>query len=254
LQSFSSYDFSSILSGWATALPQGLLDGFVQVRRDRRAALLLDANLEFLNDLTEEAIEEAIKNATYMSGGQQRAYIGRRLQSLTSSEDFLKQLEEEVQASPASRRRLKILRSAHEAHRQRQFNLSVPVLYAQVEGLLASVLKEMGLIRWDRQTRKWYESEPETGKYRLVPEWKNGKQTGKMKRVPISGLTGLTQRGSPMTASTLNDTVTHLRDDVSSIRNQVMHGTKTDYGTSRNSSRLLLLALILARQVRQVEE
>lgn len=239
--------FVPVLDSWSLIQRWGILETLDQVRADRRAALLLEADLEFLNDLVDEAIDEAIDDAAFTDQQHRRTYVGRLLRDETASEAFWHQLELALTDSPRARRRLAIVRAAHRAHRARQYELSVPTLYAQVEGLLADCLCEAGEIRWSRKRRHWIVIDPLTGKDRMV------KRKGEDQPDTVGGLERLTAiaRGQKSVAATR--TVTQLREGIASTRNQVMHGTKTNYATARNSSRLLLIALILAQQLRQFE-
>lgn len=243
-------DFSRVmpvLDTWSVIQRSGILETFEQIRADRRAALLLEVDLEFLNDLVDEAIDDAIDDAAFADERHRRSYVGRRLRDETASEPFWRQLEQAVTESPRARRRLAIVRAAYRAHRARQYELSVPTLYTQVEGLLADCMCEAGRIRWSRKRRHWIVIDPLTGKDRVV------KKKGKDQPDTVKGLDHLTIIAKGQQSFAATRTIIELQEGVASVRNQVMHGTKTNYATARNSSRLLIIALILAQQLRQLE-
>lgn len=253
LDSISNYDFFQGLSVITSIAQWGFPERWEQLRRDRRAELLLDTQLGFLNDFTEDVIADLVDEAPFRSRQQQRAYITRQLYRLTASQEFWNELQKELHLSPTSRRRLPILSSAHKAHQRRDFVLSVPALLAQMEGLLASVACEKRVIRWDRRTQKWYFVDGKTGKYRLRPKWKRGKKV--LERDTVQGLQGLTRGDGSSAAPSIFNTVSHIRGGEAEMRNRILHGTHTTYGrTSRHSSKLLLIILKLAKEVRLLQE
>jgi hypothetical protein len=247
-------DLPSVTQGWASLLDQGIFEQFEELREQYRTAFLIEANLQLLNDFSESAIDDTVDSSQFIPDRQRNAYVARRLHSFTSDAAFIETLSQELLVVRKARPRSRILRDIHAAHTERRYNLSIPALLAQVEGLTAQFMAEMGFIRWDRQDRKWYELELGARKYRLIPVYKKGAATGDRKRVPVQGFGNLGQMFSKINDDVLPNTIPHIRDDMPSFRNQVMHGSMTIYGSSRKSSVLLVLTLLLVQQLRKLEQ
>lgn len=242
---FGQIDFSSTISAFTNFTRLLLAEQLEQFREDRRAEVIIDANLEFLFDYADQSIQPVVDRAAFVPAERRQAHITRKLYKITSSDEFWTRLEEELTSTSVTSRRLAIFSAIRGSHGDRNHLLTIPALLAQVEGLLASLLGEMGIIKWNRLAQKWYEVDPKTGTYRKKPDGK---------RAEIYGLTRLTQRGRSKTSDTLEHTLPHLENKVARYRNLVLHGSKTDYGRSRDSSTLLIQAFILAREIRNFEE
>lgn len=161
---------------------------------------------------------------------------------------------DQIDNSIRAKRRRQIFEAAHKAHVNRQYLLSIPTLLAQIEGLTVQLLAEMGFVRWDHRKKKWYESDPQTGRYLTKPVFKKGCNTGMREKILIKGLGDLSKFIPKMNDNPLPNTLPHIRDDMPQFRNQVMHGTMTNYGISRRSSMLILMARILSQQLRTLEQ
>lgn len=251
----AAIDMPSVILGWQSVLDQNLVELAEEIREEYRTAFLIEANLQFMSDLSEQSIKEIVDDAMTVPKRQQSAHITRRLYSFTARVDFLDSIQKEIRASPRAESRYDIFEAIHRAHTNREFLLSVPVLLAQVEGLTTQFLAEMGLVRWNRLAKKWYEADPENGKYRLAPVYSNGVATPKKKRISLKGLGDLSKFLPKKTLNPpLPNTLPHLRDEMPTFRNQVMHGSMTNYGNSRMSSQLLLIARIISQQLRMLED
>lgn len=247
----AAIDLPSVIRGWLLELDQNLIAWAREIREQYRSAFLIDANLQFLSDLSDQAIADMVDDALDVPKQQRPAYIAQRLFAFTSQPKFLDALLQEVNSSLRAKRRSQIFRVVHSAHANRQYLLSIPTLLAQVEGLTMQLLAEMGYVRWDRREKKWYEADPDTGTYRFS---RPDPQTGRRKRIPVLGLGDLIKLVPKMEQNPLPNTLPHIRDDIRQFRNQVMHGSLTNYGSSRRSSMLLLMARIISQQLRALEE
>jgi hypothetical protein len=244
----------SIIRGWEVTLTPAIREWIEEEREANRASFLIEVNLQFLSDLSDDTIAEIVDDLMDVPEARQNAHITRRLHLHTSHQEYLDSVLDEIDGSRRAKRRRKIFQAAHHAHASRQYLLSIPALLAQVEGLTVQLLAEMGYVRWDRLKKKWYESDPATREYLLVPDYKKGVDTGKRKRVLLNGLGDLSKYIAKMSDNPLPNALPHIRDDMPRFRNQVMHGTVTNYGSSRRSSMLLLMARILSQQLRALEE
>lgn len=251
--SIAALDLPSVVRGWQSVLDQDLGEWAPEIR-EHRTAFLVETNLQFLSDLSEQALEDIVDDAMEIPESKQSAFITRRLYAFTANADFLDSVLLYIEGSPSANRRASILKAAHRAHARREFLLSIPVLLAQLEGLTIQLLAEMGFVRWNSRERKWYEAESDTGKYCLRRVYKKGVDTGKYERVPVKGLGDLSKFISRMSENPLPNALPHIRDGMPRFRNQVMHGSLTDYGSSRRSSMLLLMARILSQQLHALEE
>jgi hypothetical protein len=135
--------------------------------------------------------------------------------------DFLGRVEN----SPTLSRRHRILRAAHQAHLDRNYALSVPVLYAQLEGVLTDLLVLEG-----RARRKGHKVHKRSG----------GELTGLAKKAKHYS------RGE---AAAQAFVTREVLEDLSPDRNAVLHGSKTGYRQASRSARLLLMADVLTKLV-----
>lgn len=148
----------------------------------------------------------------------------------TREQSFGSKLLKRVKSSGTLSRRAPILRSAVDAHIRRDYSLSVPVLYAQLEGVLADLLIVEGLARRSGGTARKAQT---GGKLRGFQE--KAKQYGKGASVARHFITqGILEALAPE-------------------RNAVLHGSKTQYRQASRSVRLLLLIDTLVGIVVEME-
>ena len=100
------------------------------------------------------------------------AAMTNRLRAYTRSAEFSDMLLEDLRNSSVQRRRQHLLEEALVAHRECRYGLSIPVLYAQVEGMFMDALVLKGAVV--RQSGKLYAKE--NGQLKLQ---KTGKNKGK---------------------------------------------------------------------------
>jgi hypothetical protein len=144
--------------------------------------------------------------------------------------DFGLQLIGRVTQSSSLARREADLRAALKAHVNREYALSVPCLYAQLEGILTDLLVIEGLAR-----RRGMKAFPTAGTNELVGLKKKAHEYG--------------QKAAPM-----RDFVTaSILGRLSAERNAVLHGSKTSYLQANRSARLLLLVDALTHLVVSTE-
>lgn len=151
----------------------------------------------------------------------------------------------EMESSTKSERRIKVIKAAHNAHANEQFLVSIPTLFAQLEGLILDLLAELGYARSHPKDNKWYEVDPDTGEYA---------KTGKGKPRKVQGLDDLNAILAKVSPNPLPHKSYRSLEDIRVLRNRVMHGSDTDYGKPGLSSRLLMFVRIISQRIRLEEE
>ena len=132
--------------------------------------------------------------------------------------------------STALGRRTPIVEASLRAHQEREYLLSVPVLYAQVEGVLTDLLVLEGLAR-----RSGIRAVRTTGKGELRGLKPKAREYAKRESVMRRFVTA------------------SILEDLSPDRNGVLHGAKTAYREAKRSTRLLFLLEALAKMVVEAE-
>ncbi len=165
------------------------------------------------------------------------AVITNELAVETRRAEFEQKLQQLFQQSSVLRRRWPIVSQAIKAHRRREYNISIPALLAQVEGVVGDALILNGLIA--SQGHKLYMKEA-NGKL------KRGRD-GKL--VEVRGVGVLIQRSSWQTHNALQGVADLITTQLAGERNHILHGRKTNYGAARLSVQGLLLLLVLAAEV-----
>lgn len=163
------------------------------------------------------------------------------LRTYTLGPAFEEELREVFEASRVVRRRWPIVRSALGAHRRREYTLSVPALLAQIEGMVADALIFRQLVV--RRGSKIYRLDA-AGKI-----LKNAKGD----RAEVKGLDPLIRQSGYQNDPALKDLALHIVDRIAPMRNGVLHGGRTDYGTAKESVRALLVIRVLCEVFRQLE-
>ena len=161
------------------------------------------------------------------------AVMTKRLLSLTNSSEFRMTVEKDCATTSLLRRRWKVLDAALHAHGERAYCLSIPPLYAQVEGMFTDALLLKGAVV--HQNGKLYAR-------------KNGRLKLNKKGKPIE-VHGLKQAiyNCDLTALPLLEPMGDaLMNQLFADRDGVMHGRKTDYDQAKRSVTLVLAASILA--------
>ncbi len=149
--------------------------------------------------------------------------VHRAFLAQTRSAEFASALLQRVEGSRTLQRRAPILQPAYNAHCEREYALSVPVFYAQLEGILTDLLVLEGLAR-----RRGHRAHKRTG--------------GELR-----GL-GPKARHYSKGESVMRQFLTQeLLEGLVPDRNGVLHGSKTSYRQARRSSHLLLLIDVLTK-------
>jgi len=165
------------------------------------------------------------------------AQTTNRLLAFTKSEPFRLALEEHVGSSEVAKRRWRIIAEALVAHSCRQYVLSVPALFAQVEGLFTDSMIVNGL------------AEIRNGKVYALDDAGNAKLNKKSKQVRLIGLGSKVQHSPYQNHTVLSEVVGALVESLTHKRDCVLHGSDTSYGTAKLSTQLMLLVHILAKEI-----
>jgi len=151
--------------------------------------------------------------------------ITKKLVQITRKDEFAEEVSL-LFSSPRLQKRLSAITQALKAHKNREYYLSVPVFLAQSEGIftdwliaLRLVHRKEGDIIVHNEKRKLNSLKP---KIKFAVE----------RNIAAEGLLKIAMEDVLMRTT--------------SIRNAVLHGEKSNYGTAKNSLQTLLLVLIFA--------
>jgi hypothetical protein len=161
------------------------------------------------------------------------AAITNSLVATTRRKNFEEKLHKPFQRSSVLSRRWKSVEQALDAHRKRNYYVSVPALLAQVEGVIGDALLLKNLVH--REGNELYLKE--NGKIKV------GK---KGDRVKASGLDSLIRHSKWKDDAVLHGVADLIITQLAQERNGIMHGRKIDYGTAKLSVQGLLLLFVLA--------
>lgn len=143
---------------------------------------------------------------------------------------FGERLETRIAGSRVLAQRLPIIRAILTAHLGRSYALSVPCLYAQLEGILTDLLILEGLAR-----RAGSQALSASSGKKLDGLTKKAREYGR--------------KSTPMRTFVTSSILERLSPD----RNSVLHGAKTAYRQAKRSARLLLLVDALTHVVEETE-
>lgn len=155
--------------------------------------------------------------------------VHRAFLELTRSERWTADLLDRVDASPTLRPRSPILAAAASAHQARDYALSVPALYSQLEGTLTDILVLEGRAKW------------------------RGHKVIKMSGGELSGLGKKAKHYGKGKAVARAFVTEEILTAVTPDRNAVLHGSKTGYRQASRSARLLLMIDVLTKVVAELE-
>lgn len=161
------------------------------------------------------------------------AAITNSLVATTRSKKFEDQLHKPFQESSVLSRRWKSVEQALDAHRRRNYYVSVPALLAQVEGIIGDSLLLKKLVH--REGNELYLKE--NGKIKV------GKKGDPVK---ATGLDSLIRHSKWKDDAVLHGVADLITTQLAQERNGIMHGRKIDYGTAKLSVQGLLLLFVLA--------
>jgi len=183
---------------------------------------------------------ESVRHFASINIKVRNAAITNSMAATTRRKEFEEQLHQLFQQSSVLRLRWKIVEKALCAHRQRDYDMSVLPLLAQVEGILGDALILKKLVH--REGNALYLKE-------------NGviKVGKKGDRVKAHGLDTLINHSKWRDHDTLQGVAELITSRLAEERNGIMHGRKVDYGTAKLSAQCLLLLLVLAAMFVDIE-
>lgn len=164
------------------------------------------------------------------------AVITSQLAAETRKPEFEQKLKQLFEQSSVLHRRWPIISQAIKAHRRHEYNISIPPILAQVEGVIGDALILNGLV---------------ASKGHQLYEKKNGKLKLDKKNKPIAihGVGILIQRSSWQTHPALQGVADLITTQLAGERNHILHGRKTNYGAAKLSVQGLLLLLVLGAEL-----
>jgi len=164
------------------------------------------------------------------------------LLAFTKGESFRLALEDQVMGSDVSKRRWEIIEKALVAHSSRVYVLSVPALFAQVEGMFTDSMIINDL------------AEIQNGRLYALDSAGIPKLDRNGDRVRLIGLGSKTQHSPYQNHPILSEVVGALVQALTGQRNGVLHGSDTSYGRAKLSTQLMLLVFILATEIVAFEQ
>jgi len=162
--------------------------------------------------------------------------VSQEAYRLTCASNFADEIDRLLSNSSILDPRAEAIISALNAHKQRQFCLSVPVFILQLEGVIGDALILKKLVRL------------ENGKlYKVVAS--NNKSDIK----GLQGLNSLVRQSDLMEDGAFAELseliVSRLADD----RNKILHGRNPQYGTEKNSTTALLALVLFMQLIHRIE-
>lgn len=182
---------------------------------------------------------------TFAKGQPQRtgaAVTTTRLRAVTCGQSFEDELRRLVEDSPVLRRRWKIIASALDAHRHRNYLLAILALLAQLEGIIGDALILKGM------------AAPIGHKIYCKGADGHLKRNRKGELIELRGVGQLVQNSDFHSYEVLELTVDLLTTSLVSERNAIMHGRRTAYGTAKLSTQLLLLIFVFSSAIAEFIE
>ncbi len=131
-------------------------------------------------------------------------------------------------------RRWRVVEAALEAHQRREYLLSVPAMLPQVEGAIVDAMVLKGLTV--KKNGKLYLRNDE-GKSKQPIMFRNAVDNAQLEEDPA-----------------LEGTSSFLADSLVQRRNDILHGRDPRYGKAKLSVQSLLVLMILAKAVGEIEE
>jgi hypothetical protein len=244
-------DVSAIVPSFFTNLPD--LSEIIRSAREvaEAGALLDESGYGFSGHLWEVAF---LRGFLKVSPKARKSQMTRAFLTETQSVEFEEELKGIFTGAPLLKHRWPVVKSILAAHRRRDFLASVPLLYAQIEGMYADALILKGEVllyrgklypRGADGKREQYEVKDKTT---VLP-------TGRMKnKDAITGLRPLIDRSKLQDTRELQVLVDTALNSLNRERNPVMHGRNVAYGKSLNSNRLILMLYVLAYGIGSIEQ
>ena len=217
-------------------------EGLLQMMEDAREG-------EEILEATEYGFADHMWSRVYLAGFAhvhprvRDAVVTKKLAAFTSSDAFAGPLMEELGSSRMLRRRSRVIELALEAHRRREYELSIPPLFAKIEGAVgdAMFLKDLVL----KEGNKYYLLDGPGGQPKVN---RNGKRLGPVTLDPAVRNANLEENTNLSAASEFLSGVLVQR------RNDVLHGRDVRYGKAKLSVQALLVLAVLAEGFGKLEE
>jgi len=170
------------------------------------------------------------------------AHMTNRLLAFTKRRAFGEALEDRINCSDVARRRWAIIERAYAAHTSRNYVLSVPCLFTQVEGLFTDsmIVNDLAEIR--------------SGRVYALDSAGNPRLDRNGRPIALIGLGSKTQHSPYQNHATLREVGGALVQALTGKRNGVLHGSDTAYGRAKLSTQLMLLVFILATEIVAFEQ
>lgn len=170
------------------------------------------------------------------------AALTNKLLAVTRGQKFEDVMKQTFKESSVLKRRLLIIERAFSAHRERNYTMSIPVLLAQLEGVVTDILILKRMVA--PKGKKLYIRNSD-GKIKL---------DSKNKPVQIHGLGQIVQHANVKDQEVLNAVVTVLTNQLVGDRNAILHGRRISYGTAKLSTQVLLLISVIANEIAALEK
>lgn len=212
-------------------------DHRLAIERGERA--LVDEGFPFAKPLVGPDLAVALAGVPRQVRG---AHTTNRLLALTKSEQFSRALEDRVKRSEVAQQRWTIVERAYLAHSSRDYILSVPALFTQVEGLFTDSMIVNGLAKL------------QNGRLYALDSAGNLKLDRNRRPIELTGLGRKTKHSPYQNHAVLSDVVGSLVQALTGQRNGVLHGSDTGYGRAKLSTQLTLLVFILTTEILAFEQ
>ena len=216
------------------------LNSFIPQWRTFQGTLLLADELGwgFAYDIIPQSLLESVK-AT--DPRVRAAVITNRLAAETRAGEFETSLREMMQSSLLLQKRWRIVELVLRCHRRREYEISIPPMLAQVEGVFTDLMVLKGearrrggdLIAWVRG------SGPKLGRTQ--------------KHIKLTGLGPKIQQSDFREHPETQEIVAFLLDSITGPRNGILHGRDVRYGKAKLSVQLLLVFALLSQVIEAVE-
>jgi hypothetical protein len=183
-----------------------------------------------------------MRGFAYIPPRVRSAVVTRKLATHTSSDIFVDELREEIEASQTMRRRWRVIEAALGAHASRKYDLSVPVFLAQIEGALGDAMFLKNLVA------------KEGNKYYLLDQTGNHRVNRNGKRLPPVTLDTALKNARLEDQAELTAASEFMSNVMVQRRNDILHGRDITYGRAKLSVQALLLLTILVRMLEELED
>lgn len=210
-------DASKIFSDFIKDLPSA--EEIAEMRQ-----IIDKSGFSFASDQLEISFIFSLRAKTSLR--QRNSVITRKLLSVANSESFEQALFTTLNENPQSKARLKIMRDAYEAHKNKKYTLSIPALLAQLEGIFTQLLVRERLL---------------------------GRKNGKLYNTNSKRVIGLRDKGqlADFKDSAPKSAVEHILDELVTNRNDILHGSSTSYPRAKLSTQLLWMIYIFSNALNE---